>query len=317
MKLRQIFILIAVLVISTGLIAAEEEILLQLNLQPGDTYKMVISTDQDIDQTVFGNQVNTKHQMEMIMFSEVLDANEDTYTLKTTYGDTKFKTASQRFSMEFDTANPDPNLAEKNPQAAMIANVYTAMKGSELLMEINRQGKTIKITGFDELFEKMMPDDTQAAAMKQMMKQFMNEDVFKDMSNNSFTTFPDYPVAVGDIWDTIVAVGTDQFPIDLDATCTVKKIEDGIVTIETASKIDMGATGGKVFEMNGNKANLLLTGLISGTGKVDQQTGWLIESTQQQNMTGTVTIEPTEQMPQGMKIPMTIKQTTTVTSQKL
>ena len=97
----------------------------------------------------------------------------------------------------------------------------------------------------------------------------------------------------------------------------LSNIKDGIAVIELTSKIDMGKTGGKLIDMNGMKANMLMTGVMTGQKKVDQANGWLTESKSKFSMNGSIKFESSTQMPQGMTMPMTMEGSVTAKSKQI
>lgn len=303
-------------------VGATEKYDLRLKLNKGDKYKMVMVQDQSISQKMGNMNMDMKQYQEMIMFSEVNDVDsEGVMTIVTTYGDIKMEMDTPAGKITMDTANPDPNIA-MNPQLAPIADIFGAMKDAKIITKVNSLGKTVSIEGMDEMmdemFQKLLKDDPNAAkAMKQMMKSFVSEDRIEEMSNGMYVNFPDGMVAVGDVWDTILSMGAENFPIELDTTCVLTDVNDGIANIQLISKMDMGADEGMVIENNGMKMNMLMTGVMNGNQLVDIETGWMKESQTEHSFTGTMKMEPNPQMPNGMSVPMSIKGKTTITSKKI
>jgi hypothetical protein len=49
-------------------------------------------------------------------------------------------------------------------------------------------------------------------------------------------------------------------------------------------------------------------GVLEGTVRVDLSSGWLVKSTQNQNIKGTMHLQPNDFFPEGSAIPMTLEQ---------
>lgn len=321
-KLSKLFICAVILTSFLTHLKAEEKIDLKLKLDKCDKFKMTMVQDQQISQNFNGMTMDINQHQEMIMFSEVTDVDDEgVMTIKTTYGDMKMKMDMPQMSFEFDTANPDPNMTN-NPQIAPMVKIFSALKEASIYMKVDKTGKTVSIDGMDAMIDSMcdkisQTDPNAGEGIKDMMKSFVNEDKVQEMSNGIFSSFPQGKVAVGDVWDTIMTMGTEQFPMSLDTTCVLKEINDGIAVIDLTAKMDMGADGGKVVEQGGMKMNMLLTGVMNGSQQVDIDTGWMTQSQMQQSFSGTMKMEPNQHMPDGMSIPMTIKGKVTIVSEKI
>ena len=144
-----------------------------------------------------------------------------------------------------------------------------------------------------------------------MFKKIMSEDKIEQMSGGTMVAFPDGPVGIGDVWYDTMSVNFG-FPMDMDSTYVLKDRRDGVVFLDVISKIDMGDEDSKLIEMNGMSMNMQMTGGMQGSMEVDEATGWMLQSKTDMNFSGVVKIAPSEQMPDGMTIPMSITGTTTV-----
>ncbi len=329
MKLKKVYLAVIVAVFVAGITCsaiAEEnnKIDLKLKLQTGQKFKTTITTEQQMQQNIQGRAMDVNTVQTMEMFSEVLEIDSNNIAkIKMTYGDMKMKMVSpQQGSFEYDSANPDPNATAGNPQLELMQSMWTSLKGISITMNVDSQGKAKGYEGFEEMLDamtaKMTEKDPNAGAMtKELLKNFCNEDSMENTNNGMYGYFPDGPVAVGDMWDSITSLGANNFPIDIDVTCILKDVNDGIATIDTMAKIDMGTGEGKVIEQNGMKMNMLMTGVMNGYNKIDTKTGWLIESEVKHSMNGSMKMDPMPQMPEGMTIPMKIEGTTKVKSEPI
>lgn len=303
--------------------AADEKIQLKLNLKAGQKFETTITTDQKIKQTINGNPMDVNQLMTMQMISEVLDVNSaGINTIKITYGDIKGKMDTPQGSIVFDTSKPDSNDPNQPPQVKPMTDMWNALKGSSLKMKVDSYGKVKGCEGIDQMVDTMASkmsknDPNAAAAMKGMFKNMYNDKTMGEMGNNMFGCFPQAPVGVGDVWDNTLSMGSDAFPMDFDVTYMLSSIKDGIAAIEMTSKIDMGKTGGKLIDLNGMKANLLMTGVMTGQQKVNQANGWMSESKTKYSMNGSMKLEPSPQMPQGMTMPMAIEGNVTAKSKPI
>ncbi len=321
MKTQKLLIGLVILlsVISVGsdcLAGAGDKIDLKLNLTAGQKFGSKTIVSQKVSQTMNGQAITSAQDITIEVISEVLSVDaENIATVKMTYESFRAKgsVSSPGGSFEYDSDNPtaDPN----NPQAAMMSQMFNRMKGVEFVMKLSDKGQIVDVEGFDEMLEKMfsvMEDPEQAKAMIDMMKNIMSEDKLKEMNSEMFATFPDGAVGIGDMWDNIISVGGAGMPIDIDTTYMLKERKDGVAVLGVTSKMDMGNEDSKLIEVEGMKMNMQLTGTQNGTMKIDEATGWVIGGETTMNFSGSVKILPSEHMPEGMTIPMTIEGTTMV-----
>jgi len=292
-----------------------EKIDLKLNLQEGQKYGMKSTVDQKVTQTVMGQQQTINQNMTFGIISEVLaiDAN-GIIALKATYNQIQVKMDGPMGLIEYDSTKPPTDV--NNPQAKTMVAMWSAMAGESFTMDLTPKGKIVGIQDYDKMWERMMEKVTgdnpnMAQAMKDMIKNFAGEDRIKEMGGEMMTSFPDEPVAIGDMWYDITSIEVG-FPLYLDVTYILKDRKDGIAFIDVISKMDMGDQDSKLIEMEGMKMNMQMTGTQTGTVEVDEATGWMIKSNINQNFSGAVKIAPNKQMPNGMSIPMTIQSKITV-----
>lgn len=299
----------------------DEKILLKINLQVGQKFSTSTTVNQKISQTIQSKPMNIENNMKMTTLDEVLavDAN-GTASIKSSFNTIKAEMITEAGKFEFDSENPvldEPN----DPRIKSMSMVFAALSESKFVIDVTPQGRIVKIHGFEDMFENMMKkigdvEPEQAEAMKSVMKQFMSEERLKNMSNDSFIAFLDEPVGPGDVWYDITSVDMG-FPIDMDVTHMLTSRKNGIVYIETVSKMDMGDSESKLIEMNGIKMNMQLSGTMTGRAEVDEVTGMMLKNNMTQKFSGMMKIEPNEHMPDGMAIPITIEQTVATESQEV
>lgn len=298
-----------------------EKLELKLRLNVGDKFKTVMVNDQQIKQTFGGMNMDLSQCQEMIIFSEVTDVNEDLYSIKSTYGDMKISMNTPQGQLAYDTANPDSNAAA-NPMFEPVKQMYAVLKGVSLITKIDANGVTKGVDGIDEMLdvmsEKLAKDDPNAAAaMKQMLNNFYNDEMFEDMSSGMYVSFPEDSVQVGDVWDSIVSLGSSQFPIDVDTTCVLADCNESTAEIEMNAKMDMGSYDGNMVEIQGMKMNMLLTGTMNGINIIDVKTGWLRSCKMDQSFSGSLKMEAGPNIKKGATIPMSIKGRVTLMSEKI
>jgi len=124
--------------------------------------------------------------------------------------------------------------------------------------------------------------------------------------------YPDNPVGIGDQWtvNTNLEAGmTGKVTSDYEF---VELAEDyalikGESTIETADK-------DAYIESNGMPMKFDMNGSMTSEIKVEKKSGWIVEALIHQEMEGVAHIKENEQLPEGMKIPMSISSESKITN---
>ena len=295
--------------------ADAKKIDLKLNLQKGQKFGTLMTTDMKITQTMMGQEIKVGQLSTMGLNNEVLDVDANgIISLKMAYTTMKMKMDGPTGPIEYDSTKPEQDV--NSPQAKMMIGMYSAMLGQDLIMKVNPKGKVVGIEGFnammDEMAQKMGAMDPNAAkAMKGMLKNFMNEDKIKQMGGGMMAAFPEEHVGIGDMWHDIVSIDLG-FPMDVDTTYVLKERKDGVALMDVISKMDMGDDNSKLIEMNGMKINMQMTGGMQGDMEVDEATGWMLRSKTDMRFSGVMKIGGSPQMPDGMSVPMSIVGTVTV-----
>ena len=315
MTLKKSVLLGLVIVLVLGAIvsdvySADQKFDLKLKLKKGQKFGLKMVTDQKMSQTVMGQQQKMNQMTAMGMSFEVLDVDDNgNMSIKTTYLTIHARIEGPMGVMEYDSTKPQQPGAD-NPMSAM----YKAMLGQSFAMKLSPKGEILEIKGMDEMIatmiDKMTIDEAMKQQMKEMMKNFINEDKMKETSGTMVAALPPKPVGIGDSWTNKISVAIG-FPMEIDTTNTLTDHKEGIITIQTNANIETGDDA-KPTEMGPMKMTMKMKGVQKGTIQIDQATGWIVRSKTDANFTGEIKTEPNEQMPQPMTIPIAIENVTTV-----
>ncbi len=315
MALKKKALMSLVTVLAVGVLVsqgypANEKFDLKLNLKKGQKFGLKMVSDQKISQTMMGQQQKMNRMIAMGFSFEVLAVDADgNISIKTTYQTIHIKMEGPMGVMEYDSTRPE-EAGAANPMSAM----YKAMLGQSFVMKLSPKGGVLDIKGMDEMIAKMIDKMATNEAMKQqareMTKNFINEDKMKEMSGTMVAALPQKPVGIGEAWTNKISIPAG-FPMEIDITNTLTDHKDGMITIQTNAKIETGDQP-KPIEMGPMKMTMKMKGAQKGTIQIDEATGWIVRSKTDVNFTGEMKMEPNEQMPQGMTIPVTVEGVTTV-----
>ncbi|MEO7313195.1 MAG: DUF6263 family protein [Chitinophagaceae bacterium] len=290
--------------LATGFMGCNTATELKFNPPAGSKYRLVMTTDQDIDQEMMGQKMQVKSISEYAFLYEINKADGDNKELKMTFE--KMKSTQRANGKEMimdsdviDTANP-------------ASKIMGAVKGSSFDMTINGKGEVKSIKGMDLMMQKMinaagdsLPSEAKAK-MAEGIKEMMNDDMLKSLTEQSFKIFPDKKVKVGDTWTS--KIETKSF-VDMvtETTYSLKKIDNGVASLDIKSVITPGANE-KVIQ--GTKVETNLTGTQTGTMELEVATGMTLSSNLVQKI-------DCKMKANGMEIPIKINGVTTVKTTKL
>lgn len=279
MKKPNRFLLLAVTLLMPGLlltISAQKKVELKYELTTGDQYTYNIETDQDISFEANGQTMVMNSKIGFEMTGTINDNASDNIVVKTIID--RVTMTQSIFGMEIKYDSKDPASTE-NPMAAKIAEAFSDLIGSSYTMTMDNKGNVKEID------------------MKELTD---NDDLAQNLSSGSnYAIYPDGKVAVGDSWEkdieplktsdmkyhikyTVLKIGKKETTLGVEGTITANSIDDAEVNLE---------------------------GTQTGEMIVNTQTGWLITSTIDQELT--LDIEQA-----GQKFPATISGTTISTSVK-
>ncbi|MEM6853292.1 MAG: DUF6263 family protein, partial [Planctomycetota bacterium] len=281
---------------------AEDRIALTMNLQPGDSHTMVLDIDQTINQSLTGQQMTMDQLIGMTMTYTGLDRPSDHggVWIEVTYDRVRFKMGGP-MPVDYDS---EDGSANNNP----MAEGFDALVGQKLRMEFLPNGDVPNIEGIGELQQKMidgmnLPAGPQRAAAEEALKLQFNEDMIKQMVAAMGGMYPDQPVGLGDQWEDKLEVG-GMAPMSVTSTYTLTEFDDATATLAITGDIGPNPNAGPVM-MSGMEMDAEFTGDQTGKVVMDRETGWVVSSEIEQNMSGGMTMN----LPDGqsMELDMEIK----------
>ncbi len=316
MKIKRVVSVIVYVLVMQAVIcfAAQEgqapagKVDLKLRLKAGESHEMKMTQNQNIAQTMNGQEQKMTQTQEMIIGFDCLsiDAN-GVMDVEITYKSMKMVVDGPMGHMEFDSANPKP-VDPNRPDQQMMTAMFSAMAGSKFQMKIAPTGKTSDIRGIKEMLTKIkekMGSGPEMQGMDKFFDKMFDEKQAKEMTGDMMGKFPAEPVAVGDTWYNTTSMNF-VMPIDVDTTYMLKQRKDGIAYIDAVAKMDMGDSS-KAIEIDpNNKLSMQISGTMNTTSEVDEKTGLTRKSNIAMNFSGVIRMEANQQMPQGTTIPMTI-----------
>lgn len=255
---------------------AQKSIDLKYNLNKGDVYHYAINTNQDIVFSANGQTMTMNSEMIFELTSAVAEVSSDSINLDMTIDHVKMTQSIFGMQVTYDTDDPSTT---QNPMAAQLSQTFGDMIGKTFTEVLDRRGNVIRVD------------------MKNLSG---NDDFANNLSTGTqFGNYPDHPVSVGESWEKDITPlkGSDM---KVHGKYTLEKISGKRATIHFDGTITANTVQGEDIKMEGT---------MNGEMTVDAKTGWLVESTVDQDLS--LDIDQN-----GQKFPATINGTITTTSTK-
>lgn len=282
---------------------------LRLNLKEGTTYKQVTHATMTTDQEFDGQKMNIGIIMSGAMSFLVKKATASAYTMDTTFDTLKMTMQMPQGEMVFDS--------ESNDENDVFSKMFSAIIGQPFKVVMNHVGEVVNVQEVEDLWGNMIDqfDEIPQAQREQLKAQLLKafgEKALKGNIEMVTAIYPDHAVNKGDTWIVHTNIETGmaakiktnyEFVETTDEYALIK----GTSTIKTEDK-------DAYIQTNGMDIKYDLTGTMTSVIKVDKNTGWIIESTINQEIAGDTYIKENPQIPNGMKIPMHMQSNMVITN---
>lgn len=274
---------------------------LSLKLEKGKEYKQITNSKATIIQEVNGQKMNMVMTIKGTMTFLVKDITENGYNMDAKFEELSMSMQMPQGLMEFSS--------EKNDANDIFSTILGAMKDKAFGITMSKTGKITDVKNVEALWSTaintfdQLPEMQKEQIKAQIMKAYGAE-ALKGNIEMVTAIYPDSPANRGDKWtiNTKLESGmsanmtTDYEFAELTSEYALIKGKSTIVTADKDAYI----------ESNGMPMKYDLTGSMDSEIKVDKNTGWIIKATINQKIEGDTYIKENPQLPNGMKIPMTM-----------
>jgi hypothetical protein len=195
-----------------------------------------------------------------------------------------------------------------------VGKALRAIQGESFTCTLAPDGKVTNVKGMEPIAKKAADKiEVPAGPMAAMLKPALTTQLNQSLSNgameklwtNAFDFYPGKPVKVNDSWDVssdISGQGMASFPMKVAQKLTVKALQGGTATLESASTVTSdaggsGAGGVKVKDLKGTEA---------GTLDIDIASGWIKKGSSTLSITGSIEM-PIPGMAGGMTMAIETK----------
>ncbi|MDD3077815.1 MAG: DUF6263 family protein [Paludibacter sp.] len=279
----------------------QEKQLIVLNLEKGHTYTYETNADMTTTQTMNGMPLSVRMGITGIMKFTVVDVKDTVYDMNVMYDKMEMKMYLPTGSMEFSS--------EKKDADELVSQMLSQLTQKSFQVKMSNTGKILDVSNLDKLYEDMLnamsPVDPQKMAQaKAQLEQTFGAESFKSNMEMGLNLFTNKPVTEGDKWKIESKIST-MFGAVITNEYELESIDKKSCKIKGVSEIHTTSTD---FPLNPNGIDMKynLEGTASSAYNIDCQTGWIVSATIEEKMDGEISVGATPQLPDGMKVPMTI-----------
>jgi len=279
----------------------QEKIQYQMQFKEGEKYYLRFLTEQKISQTVSGQQQYSEQTVGLGCDLDVKKVEPNGNTLVSyTYRWVNLKQTAAGNRVEYDSS-------DKGSPVPPMAQGFAVLLDEGFSLKTTPQGRIEEVMGLQTLrenIERKLPQGPMKQAMMMGIKQFINEEGIKEMTESSLAIYPEKPVGIGDSWKRTLTL-TQGAAMTLENEWTLKDRKDGVSFIEVKSNIKSNPEGGSV-EVGTAKVSYNLSGKQQGMIELEESTGRIIRSRINQDISGQIKLEVPGQQTQQTPIPVRI-----------
>lgn len=303
---KQLFILI-VAILAVAFTSSKEK--LALNLTKGKTYNQNMVTESTIKQQIQGQTMNIEMTITADMGYLVKEVTDQVFTMDVTYNKMAMKMSLPTGAMEYSS--------DKKVEGDLMSTILSNMINKPFTIKMSENGKVQEVTNIEKVFESAFTDlpNINEQQKQQILAQVMQSyggDAIRGNLEMTTALFPETEVSKGDSWDVTTTIESGM-TMTVKTTYTLTEVGpdyyllNGVSTLETAKD--------KVMDNMGMPLQYNLSGTMNATLKLSKSTGWVMDGTIDQIITGEAVIQDNPQVPGGMSIPMELNNKMTISGQ--
>ncbi len=296
--MKKLFVLGCLLVVA--FVAQSQKVNLVLNLKAGQTYYQNMSSISSVKQEVAGQKMDIRMDIKGKISYTVEKSQDGVYDLQVQYESlTMLMDVPMKGKMTFSSENKD--------SADPASKILSALAGSSFQVKMTNKGAVKEVAGFDSLLTKIFeatPEipQSQVAQIKKQIEGAYGVESFKKNFALFAGAFPANPVEVGEIW-TVESKIENLMTMQMFSKFTLKSVAADSYEIESEATL---GTQNSSIEANGIQMSYDLKGTMKSTFNLDKSSGWVKRAEVLQDIQGEINMGKAPQMPDGMKIPMTV-----------
>lgn len=293
LKLKKGLSALFISVMILSLSSCNSNISMYINSNTGSNYKYHILTSIT-STTEINNQKSTTTQDTTTDFIFSVDEvdSEGNLTLSYKYDKIKLDIDTNGAKNTIDTSSSD----QSNTESAM----YKSIIGKGFTTKVTKLGEVTEVNGIETLIDSMIEsvyssddEDMKAYAdeVKENLTSSFGEKSIKSLIQQATKIFPDKNVKVGTSWEIPTTVNS-VVEIDTKTIYKLEKVKDNIAYISVKSEYKTDSS--KPSDYMGMEMTTDITGIMSGTIKVDTRDCLISEGELTQTTKGSMSLKAPE-----------------------
>ncbi len=276
---------------------------LEFKLTKGQIYNQNMNCNMTVSQKVNDQNIDIDMSIKGNITYNVTDIKDNNFHIDVQYNSLSMTMDMPNGPIEFSSA--------KKGDDDVMSNVFKALTKKPFVIVMSKAGKVIEVKNIDKAFDEILDSFSQLnrqqkKQIKDQLAQSFGEKSFKNNLEMSSAIFPDHFVSLGEKW-VISSKLESGMSADIETTYELAEVNETSYLITGISIIKSISNTEYQLSSNGMEMKYDLKGDMTSRIKIHKNSGWTIESTIEQNIEGITFIKPSEQMPEGMKIPMKMK----------
>ncbi|WP_460759057.1 DUF6263 family protein [Niabella terrae] len=285
------FLVLQFLLVVAG--QAQKSYTIKFNPKAGSSYYVVTNSDTRVVQNVMGQDMEINMINDGSVSYDIENAGENKL-IKMTYDKLKMDMDMMGQKMVMDSEDADTSNAA--------SKMFRQLKGAQLSITIQPDGKVVAVEGADDIINRMNVD----AQQKTTLEGVLGEDALRHMMEMSFGFYPGKPVKVGETW-TSESTLDKPFPMTSTNTHTLTRVEGDRAFVHTVSQLK--TPEGATMTQMGIELGLDLGGEVASDTEIELGSGMPLNMNAEQHLKGNFEA-------QGQKIPMAMNSKTTMAIEK-
>lgn len=288
--MKSILIFSLALIVSCNLTA--QSVNLKYNLEKNKIYRMKSVTEQDISQTMNGDQRSSTVKNIVVL------------SLKMTSSDANLISADVKFdSIVFLFNMPGMSMDVNSSKSGSVSSEDPSTVMNYFLNKMSKTVFNIKMTysgGVTEITNAKAQSDSilsglslvkgqMAEMLKMRAKAMVSPESLKGMIEGFTAILPGKEVKIGDKWENHITITSDGFSTLIVNSGKLKKITGNVAEIACDGTTE--PANQNPMEIGGMQISSDLRGAIKGTTTVDTKTGWIIKNSSKNNAVGTMSMK--------------------------
>ncbi|MES2267328.1 MAG: DUF6263 family protein [Bacteroidota bacterium] len=271
-------------------------------MQKDSTYYLTTSANLDIDQFIQNKHQLVKTTITGRMSHKVIAVKDTLYTMDVAYQSLKMNMEIGGNAINFDSNGDTTNVFSK---------LMSRLTGKAFTLVMSKRGQIVTIQNTEKLFQNILDgfpqlDEQKKSQLLAQVKQSFGEKAIKGNFQESFVIFPKIPIAVKNTWTVQTVIDAVAISTKTNTIYTLNKITDKYYDISGAAIVEAGkvpafkSTNGYLARLNN------IAGSTNTTIKIDNKTGWILESKVIKHIKGTMEMKKTTDEPILMSYPMVV-----------